>query len=50
MGDRIQVSLVCESCSARNYKTTRKPEVLGQLQFKKYCKTCDKHTLHLEAK
>jgi len=52
MGDRAQVVLVCEVCGARNYRTT-KARGSGQterLALKKFCPTCNKHTLHKESK
>jgi large subunit ribosomal protein L33 len=49
-GGRIRVSLVCSECESRNYSTTRKPERSGQLNFKKFCPTCNKHTVHKETK
>jgi large subunit ribosomal protein L33 len=50
MGERVTVALVCTECEARNYKTTRKPTQVGQIQLKKFCPTCKKHTVHKEAK
>ena len=50
MGDRIEVALVCSECAARNYKTTRKPDMMGQIELKKFCPSCKKHTIHKEAK
>jgi large subunit ribosomal protein L33 len=50
MGERINIALICEVCSSRNYQTTRKPTQQGQLKLKKHCPTCNKHTLHLETK
>jgi large subunit ribosomal protein L33 len=50
VGERIEVALVCDECGTRNYKTTRKPEQVGQLQKKKYCPTCKHHTIHKETK
>jgi large subunit ribosomal protein L33 len=47
---RLEVTLVCVECEARNYKTTRKPELAGQIEKKKFCPTCKKHTVHREAK
>jgi large subunit ribosomal protein L33 len=47
---RIEVALVCVECEARNYKTTRKPEQEGQIEKRKFCPTCRKHTLHKETK
>jgi large subunit ribosomal protein L33 len=49
-GSRIRVSLVCAECETRNYTTTRKPERAGQLSFKKFCPTCNRHTVHKETK
>jgi large subunit ribosomal protein L33 len=50
MGDRIEVSLACELCSTRNYRTTRKPTQQGQIKLKKFCPKCKTHTIHAEAK
>ena len=57
MGDRQRVALVCDECGARNYKTTRKPELSAgkdgrpeRLALKKYCATCNAHTVHRESK
>jgi large subunit ribosomal protein L33 len=47
---RIRVSLACTECESRNYSTTRKPERPGQLSFKKFCPTCNRHTTHKETK
>jgi large subunit ribosomal protein L33 len=47
---RTRVSLACPDCGARNYKTTRKPDLIGQLSFKKFCPTCKRHTEHKETK
>jgi large subunit ribosomal protein L33 len=50
MGERIEVTLACVECETRNYKTTRKPEQVGQIEKKKFCATCKRHTLHKETK
>ena len=50
MSERIDVSLACTACETRNYKTTRKRDLKGQLSLKKYCPTCNKHTIHKETK
>ena len=50
MGARITVTLVCTACEGRNYKTTRKPSQLGQIEMKKFCSRCNSHTLHKETK
>ncbi len=50
MADRIQVSLACTECESRNYRTTRKPEQKGQIELKKHCPRCNRHTVHRETK
>jgi large subunit ribosomal protein L33 len=55
MAERIPISLACAECETRNYKTTRKAgggggNDKGQLSIKKYCPTCNKHTVHKETK
>jgi len=50
VGNRVTVSLVCSVCSSRNYKTTRRPEKKGQLELRKFCPSCNKHTVHKESK
>lgn len=43
------VGLVCTVCKSQNYTTTRnKINMEGKLEVKKYCRTCQKHTLHKE--
>jgi large subunit ribosomal protein L33 len=48
--DRIEIALACSECDTRNYKTTRKPDALGRLEKKKFCPTCNRHTVHKETK
>lgn len=47
----VKVSLACSECLNRNYTTTKNkythPE---RLEIKKFCKRCEKHTLHRETK
>ena len=50
MAERIEITLVCEECQSRNYKTTRKPDKEGQLTLKKFCPSCKRHTVHKETK
>jgi len=50
VAERIEISLVCSACESRNYKTTRKKEQQGQLELKKFCPKCRKHTVHKETK
>lgn len=47
---RIEVSLACSECGTRNYRTTRKREQQGQIERKKHCPTCNRHTVHRETK
>ena len=47
----MPVSLACSDCKARNYKTTKSPEMAGKaLELRKFCKQCQHHTLHRETK
>jgi large subunit ribosomal protein L33 len=51
MSERVDISLVCTECETRNYKTTKKPEPgKGPLTLKKFCPTCNRHTIHKETK
>ena len=50
MSERIPITLVCSDCEARNYKTTRKQSHQGQLELKKFCPKCKRHTVHKETK
>ncbi len=45
---RTPVSLACDECKARNYKTTKSGD--RELSLKKFCKHCKRHTLHRETK
>ena len=60
---RTPIVLVCTECKARNYKTTKRAESasvtpLGAdggdgappVELKKFCKHCQKHTVHKETK
>jgi large subunit ribosomal protein L33 len=47
---RVAISLVCMECESRNYKTSRKPTQQGQLELKKFCPRCKRHTIHKETK
>ena len=48
--ERINITLFCSECEARNYKTSRKPTQQGQLELKKHCPKCRRHTVHKETK
>ena len=43
---REKVLLICEECLSRNYTTTIKKEGAKNLQIKKFCKRCNRMTLH----
>lgn len=48
---REKTILICEECLSRNYTTTKSSNVdKGRLEMKKYCKKCNKHTLHKETR
>ena len=46
---RDYVSLECEACGSRNYRTSKR--IKGstyKVNIKKYCRRCRKHVLHKE--
>jgi len=48
---RDYVSLECEHCGSRNYRTSKKLKgATYKLNLQKYCRSCRKHTLHKEKK
>ncbi len=48
---RVVVSLACDDCKRRNYsKTKNKQKTPDRLEFKKYCRSCRRHTVHRETK
>jgi large subunit ribosomal protein L33 len=50
-GKRLRIALACEACGARNYRTTvARREGAPPLELKKFCTTCNTHTLHRESK
>ena len=45
------ILLACGDCKRKNYSLTKnKKTQTGKVEFKKYCKFCDKHTNHKETK
>ncbi len=45
----IHVTLACSECGRRNYHTKRnKRNTADKLQLNKYCRWCQRHTLHKE--
>ena len=48
---REKVILDCEECLSRNYITEKnKLNTNQRVVIKKYCKRCNKHTVHKETK
>ncbi|AWC27074.1 50S ribosomal protein L33 [Bacillus cytotoxicus] len=47
---RKKVVLSCEECKNRNYSTMKDMSSVERLEIKKFCKTCNKHTVHKETK
>jgi large subunit ribosomal protein L33 len=50
MPDRAQITLVCEQCGGRNYRTTKTTKEQQRLALKKFCPACNRHTVHKESK
>ena len=48
---RVKVILICDECFSRNYITTKNPQKnTERIEVKKYCKNCNKYTIHKETK
>lgn len=48
---RVKVILACSACGNRNYSTMKnKTKDTARLELKKFCKTCNAHTIHKETK
>ncbi|PAT02471.1 50S ribosomal protein L33 [Candidatus Izimaplasma bacterium ZiA1] len=47
---RKKIILICEECLSRNYTTYKNNDDKERLEIKKYCKRCEKHTIHKESK
>ncbi len=48
---RTKITLACTDCKQRNYNTDKdKKAQPDRMEIKKYCKFCNKHTLHRETK
>lgn len=47
---RKKIILICEECLQRNYQTTKNINVKTRLELMKFCKRCNKQTLHKETK
>lgn len=42
--------LICQECLSRNYEIKKDKSTSVRFEVKKYCKKCNKHTLHKESK
>ena len=48
---KIRATIICEECLSRNYTVDRnKLNNPNRIVIKKYCKKCNKHTVHKETK
>lgn len=47
---RVKAILICSECLSRNYVITRNKENTSRFEMIKFCKKCNKHTLHKESK
>lgn len=45
-----KVALACTICGSRNYTVAANPQRTDRLEVNKYCKRCNKHTLHSETR
>lgn len=47
--NRVVITLACTECKHQNYTTTKnKRNDPGRLELRKYCRPCNRHTLHRE--
>jgi large subunit ribosomal protein L33 len=47
---RKKMILVCTVCHNRNYQLDKAANATTRLEVKKFCKHCNKHTVHKETK
>ncbi len=48
---RDKITLACGDCNRRNYDTKKdKRKHPARVEFRKYCRFCNKHTLHKETR
>ena len=51
VGNRQRKTLVCQECKEENYVTEKNVKnTTDRLELSKYCKRCQKHTVHKEKK
>uniref|UniRef100_A0A7V3V026 Large ribosomal subunit protein bL33 n=1 Tax=candidate division WOR-3 bacterium TaxID=2052148 RepID=A0A7V3V026_UNCW3 len=47
---RIFITLACSECKNRNYHTDKNKKKTQRMELKKFCPSCNKHTVHKEVK
>ncbi len=48
---RVRITLECTECHQRNYNLTKeKKNHPERMETKKYCRFCQRHTMHKETK
>ena len=47
---REKAILICTECLSRNYSIDKKKDSTSRIEMNKFCKKCNKHTLHKENK
>ena len=48
---RVKITLACTECKQRNYNMTKdKKTHPDRMETKKYCRFCQRHTMHKETK
>lgn len=48
---RVKITMECTECKQRNYSTMKnKKNNPSRIELNKYCKFCQKHTLHRETR
>ncbi|WP_343797271.1 50S ribosomal protein L33 [Bacillus carboniphilus] len=45
-----RIVLSCAECGSRNYSTDKTKPSVERLELKKFCSTCNAHTIHKETK
>ncbi|MFW6110340.1 MAG: 50S ribosomal protein L33, partial [Patescibacteria group bacterium] len=47
-GPRIKIALKCSNCGDINYTTEKNRNETEELELRKFCRRCTKHTIHVE--
>jgi large subunit ribosomal protein L33 len=47
---RVGITLACNECKQRNYRTTKDKKKTEKMEVRKHCKFCNAHTVHRETK